>query len=394
MESFALQQLLPKAISYYASATDDEITKHANRRIFQSILLRPRVFRDVTSCSLSATILGSNVGIPVFVSPAASARLAHPDGEAGIARACARFGALQIISHNASMRPIDIVNSLITTSDGPKPDGAGVAREAIFAWQLYVLKDIATTERILAEIKEIPQIKFIVLTLDAPFPGKREADERFKARDMRLGGGGPAQTWGTEARLTWTKTLAWLARHTDLPIVLKGLQTWEDVYIAATHFSSPPPSSSRGTPTAAMARVGGVILSNHGGRALDTTTTPMHVLLDIHRFCPQILDRAAGFEILIDGGITRGTDVVKALALGARAVGVGRAALYGLACGGEDGVARVLDILEEETITAMKFLGATSLSDLKPHHVNTSPCLPLLQSTGTARLPAVVKPNL
>ncbi|KAF9889472.1 hypothetical protein FE257_007375 [Aspergillus nanangensis] len=257
MESLALQHLSPKALSYYASATDDELTKHANGAIFRSILLRPRIFIDCTHCTLSTTMLGNRVGLPIFISPAAMAKLAHPSGETGIAAACSKLNALQIISKNASISVPDIVAA------GPS---------AVFAWQLYVLKDRQATERTLAHIRTIPQIKFIVLTLDAPFPGKREADERFKAAEVA--GGGAPQAWGTESALTWRKTLEWLVTQTDLPIVLKGVQTHEDAY-AATLFPA----------------VKGVILSNHGGRALDTANTPMQVLLEIRRFCPQVLEQ-------------------------------------------------------------------------------------------------------
>ncbi|KAI1214439.1 FMN-dependent dehydrogenase-domain-containing protein [Annulohypoxylon truncatum] len=334
-EKYALQRLSPKAISYYVSATDDQITKAANSQIYRSILLRPRVFIDCTECSLQTSILGNAVGLPIFVSPAAMARLAHPSGEAGIARACSSFGALQIISKNASLSPSAIVKA------GP---------DAVFAWQLYVLKDLAATERTLAQIRRIPQIKFIVLTLDAPFPGKREADKRFKMGEVA--GGAAPQQWGTEAGLTWRKTLDWLCRHTSLPIVLKGVQTHEDAY-AATMFPA----------------VKGIILSNHGGRALDTAPTPVQVLLEIRKFCPKVLEK---LDVLVDGGIRRGTDVVKALALGAKGVGIGRAALYGLAVGGEEGVKRVLKILADETATAMRLLGVKTVLELGPRHVNTS----------------------
>ncbi|GFF59521.1 hypothetical protein IFM51744_09950 [Aspergillus udagawae] len=335
MEELALKRLSPKAIAYYASGTDDEITKVANGTIYKSILLRPRVFVDCTHCSLSTTLLGNQVGLPIFVSPAAMAKLAHPSGEAGIAAACSKFNALQIISKNASISPSDIVRA-----------GLG----AVFAWQLYVLKDINATERTLAQIKAIPQIKFIVLTLDAPFPGKREADERYKAAEVA--GGGPPQVWGTESTLTWRKTLKWLCQHTDRPIVLKGIQTHEDAY-AATMFPA----------------VKGIILSNHGGRALDTANTPLQVLLEIRKFCPQVLTE---LEVFVDGGIKRGTDVVKALALGAKGVGLGRAALYGLAVGGSEGVYRSLQILADEIATAMRLLGVSRVSDLGPQHVNVS----------------------
>ncbi|KAL7623754.1 hypothetical protein AAE478_005307 [Parahypoxylon ruwenzoriense] len=290
IESYAMQRLSPKAISYYVSATDDMLTKVANGQIYRSILLRPRIFVDCTECSLETSILGNKVGLPIYVSPAAVAKLAHPAGEAGIAEACSKFNALQIISKNASMSPPAIVSA------GPR---------AVFAWQLYVLKDISATERTLAQIRKIPQIKFIVLTLDAPFPGKREADERFKMAEVA--GGAPPQVWGTKSALTWRKTLEWLSKHTSLPIVLKGIQTHEDA-----------------------------------------------------------------IDVLVDGGIKRGTDVVKALALGAKGVGIGRAALYGLSVGGEKGVERVLKILADETMTAMRLLGVKNVSELSPQHINTS----------------------
>ncbi|KAI0130931.1 FMN-dependent dehydrogenase-domain-containing protein [Daldinia grandis] len=335
IESLAMKQLSPKAISYYVSATDDQLTKEANGQIYRSILLRPRVFIDCTECSLETSILGNRVGLPIYVAPAAMARLAHPSGEAGIAGACSKFNALQIISKNASMSPSAIVSA------GP---------DAVFAWQLYVLKDLAATERTLAQIRKIPQIKFIVLTLDAPFPGKREADERFKMAEAA--GGASPQAWGTESALTWRQTLEWLGRHTSLPIVLKGVQTHEDAY-AATLFPA----------------VKAIIVSNHGGRALDTAPPPIQVLLEIRKFCPQVFDC---IDVLVDGGVKRGTDVVKALALGAKGVGIGRAALYGLSVGGEEGVERVLKILADETQTAMRLLGVKDVSELSLRHINTS----------------------
>jgi len=306
MEQLALAKMSDKAISYYDSATDDGITKEANNSIYQSILLRPRIFVDCTQCFTATTLLGNALSTPIYVAPAAMAKLAHPAGEAGIAAACSKWKALQIISKNASMSPSEIVQA------GP---------DATFAWQLYVLKDLKATEKTMARIRKIPQIKFIALTLDAPFPGKRENDERSKMAEAKAGT--PPKPWGTESALTWTKTLSWLQTQTDLPIVLKGIQTYEDAYIATT-----------------FPCVKGIIISNHGGRALDTATTPVQVLLEIRKHCPQVFDK---LDVLVDGGIRRGTDVVKALALGAKGVGIGRAALYGLAVGGEAGVSRALE---------------------------------------------------
>ncbi|KAK2001634.1 FMN-dependent dehydrogenase [Colletotrichum falcatum] len=333
MEEYAMRKLSPKAISYYASGTDDEITKVENGAVFRAILLRPQVFVECCRCSPSTTILGNPVGIPVYVSPAAMAKLAHASGEVGIAAACSRFRGLQIISKNASMSPSAIVQA------GP---------HAVFAWQLYVLKDLEATERILAQIRTIHQIKFIVLALDAPFPGKREADERFKMAEVA--GGAAPQVWGTESGLTWQETLEWLTKQTSLPIVLKGIQTHKDAY-AATLFPS----------------VKGIIVSNHGGCASDTTMTPVQVLLEIRKHCPQVFGR---IDVLVDGDVRRGTDVVKALALGAKGVGIGRAALYSLAVGGQAGVERALQILADETVTAMRLLGVERVDQLGPRQIN------------------------
>ncbi|KAE8145303.1 FMN-dependent dehydrogenase-domain-containing protein [Aspergillus avenaceus] len=338
IEQVAKSKLSSKGWAYYSSATDDNITKMNNHLIYQSILLRPRVFIDCRECNLSTEFLGLKIGLPIYISPAAMARLAHPVGEAGIAAACRRFQAMQIISHNASMTPQQIV--------------ANSQPGQVFGWQLYCLKDVQQSERRIAEINSIDSVKFICLTLDAPFPGKREIEERQKMEEMRAAGvHGAPQVWGTDASLTWEKTLQWLRRHTSLPVILKGIQTYEDAALAAKY-----------------PQVRGIVLSNHGGRALDTVSTPVHVLLEMRWYCPEVFDK---LDIIVDGGIMRGTDVVKALALGAKAVGIGRAALYGLAAGGQEGVERTLQILADETATAMRLLGVRRVDQLSLQHINT-----------------------
>lgn len=281
------------------------------------------------------------------------ARLAHPDGEWGIAQACKNFGAMQMISNNASLTPEQIVKD------------AGL--DQVFGWQLYVQTERRKSEDILARINKLDAIKFVCLTLDAPVPGKREDDERgqFIVEDTSSqikdaggaelkGGGGIGQSlfFGTDPTLTWTKTLPWLAKHTTKPIILKGLQTHEDAYIAASY----------------APQVKGIILSNHGGRAADTAPPSVHTLLEIRKYCPEVFSK---IDVVVDGGIKRGTDVVKALALGAKAVGIGRAALFGLGVGGIEGVERVFKILTDETATAMRLLGVESVADLGPEHLNT-----------------------
>ncbi|OJJ44154.1 hypothetical protein ASPZODRAFT_135638 [Penicilliopsis zonata CBS 506.65] len=359
IEEVATKQVSRKAWAYYYSAADDKQSKRFNTEVYRSILLRPRVFVDCTKCDLTTTLLGHQLGMPIYVSPAAMARLGNPAGEAGIAEACRSFGAMQLISNSASMTPEQIV--------------ADAAPDQIFGWQIYVQSDRAKSVAMLARINKLPAIKFVVLTLDAPVPGKREDDERAGqvgppppprgslkttdelkdgTPDVSKGGGVGLQLFaGTDPSLTWHETLPWLAQHTNLPIILKGLQTHEDAYLASLHGP----------------QVKGIILSNHGGRALDTAPPAIHTLLEIRKYCPQVFDK---LEVWVDGGVRRGTDVVKALALGARAVGIGRPALWGLAAGGVEGVKRTLQILSDETKTCMRLLGVERVDQLGPQYVN------------------------
>ena len=366
IEALATRKISRKAWAYYFSAGDDLFSKSYNNAVYRKILLRPRVFIDCERCDTSTTFLGHKVGMPVFVSPAAMARLGHPDGEHGIARAAAKYGVMQIISNNASQRPEEIV--------------AGAAPDQIFGWQLYVQVERQKSEKMLQRIHALPNIKFVCLTLDAPVPGKREDDERegknvgaklpvasatkakaddpsadYDAEGLGTASGpvGLAMFAGTAADLTWQTTLPWLAKHTKLPIVLKGIQTHEDAYIASLY----------------APQIKAIILSNHGGRALDTAPPALHTLMEIRKYCPEVLDR---IEVWVDGGIKRGTDIVKALALGARGVGVGRAALFGLGAGGIAGVDRVFGIYKAETETAMRLLGVEKVEQLGMQHVSFS----------------------
>lgn len=335
----AQQLVSAKCRAYYASASDDLFSKNYNNTVYRSILLRPRVFVDCVPCDTSTSLFGSTdltVKTPVFVCPAAMARLAHPDGEAGIAKAAGYFGACQIVSNNASQTPEQIVKE---ATEGQ-----------IFGWQLYVQNDRRKSEAMLARIQKLRKwYKFIVLTLDAPVPGKREEDERqgleaagppaeshvdYPAigggqQEAKAGGVGQALFAGTAADLTWKTTLPWLRKLVpDLPVVLKGLQTHEDVYLAAQYARENP------------GQLKAVLLSNHGGRALDTAPPAIHTLLEVRKYCPEALN---DIDVWVDGGIRRGTDVVKALCLGAKAVGIGRAPLWGLGAGGWRGVYRTFD---------------------------------------------------
>ena len=243
IESAAKKNLSNAAWAYYFSAADDKLTKSLNNEAYRSILMRPRVMIDVRNCDTSTSFLGQPVKVPFFVSPAALACLAHESGEQGIAQACARAGVMQIISNNASMNPEQIVKD--------SPEGQ------IFGFQLYGQIDKKKSEDMLHRVNRLShRIKFICLTVDAPVPGKREDDERVKHAESDVarmsdfqekkeqhaqpapslrGGIGATLFAGTDPSLTWKETLPWLAKCTDLPIVLKGIQTHEDAYLASLH---------------------------------------------------------------------------------------------------------------------------------------------------------------
>ncbi|EGX45421.1 hypothetical protein AOL_s00169g27 [Orbilia oligospora ATCC 24927] len=358
-EAEAKKKLSEKAWAYYYSGADDLLSKELNNTVYSQILFRPRVFIDVTECDLSTTIMGIKAASPLYVAPAAMARLGHPDGERGIAIACGKKGIIQVVSNNASMSVEDVVDSPVTP-------------EQSWGFQLYVQDKREKSIDILRRIEATGKYKFVVLTLDAPVPGKREHDERAKnSGNLTLtsgvgtgtaaaggGGLGKALFAGTAADLTWKSTLPWLRNATKLPIILKGLQTWEDAKLA----SEEP-------------NVAGIVLSNHGGRGLDTAPPSVHTLLEMRRYCPEVFDK---IEVWVDGGIKRGTDVVKALCLGAKAVGIGRGALFGLSVGGIEGVERVIDILHEEMATCIRLLGAGCIGDLGMQYINTRALDPLI----------------
>ncbi|KAL2812562.1 FMN-dependent dehydrogenase [Aspergillus cavernicola] len=357
IESLATKRLSKKAWAFNYAGSGDLISKNLNASVYNSILLRPRIFINVRECDLSTTILGAKVGLPIFVSPMAMACRFHEDGEKGITTACRDFGVMHFISNNASMTPEEIV------------EGAGPGQA--FGYQLYVQQDRRESEAVLERINKLDAITCIVLTVDEPVPGKHgidtdgeklyrdlnpdaDADVGEKDNGSADGTGGPGirSVSGPASDLTWEETLDWLSNHTTLPIILKGVQTHEDARIASLY-----------TP-----QVRGIILSNHGGRVLDTAPPAIHTLLEIRKHCPEILEK---MDVMVDGGIRRGTDVVKALCLGAKAVGIGRPVLSGLGASGVAGVQRTLEILANEIKSTMQLLGVQSVSELGPQHVNT-----------------------
>ncbi|KAF4120158.1 L-lactate dehydrogenase (cytochrome) [Geosmithia morbida] len=346
-EQAASHTLAPKTWAFISSAATDLHTKARNRRDYASIGLRPRALRDVSTVDLSTTMLGHVVRVPIFCSPVAMAGLVHEEGEKDIARACGDSGVAQCVSTSASF-PIEDVRSAV----GSMP----------LFFQLYVDRDRERSRRLLRRARDAGA-SAIFLTVDAPVPGKREADERIRAGNgLSSGmsgatagndakGGALGRTMGAwiDASVSWAD-LAWLRSCAPgLRIVLKGVQTCEDAVMAA------------------QAGVDAIVVSNHGGRSLDTAASSIMALLEMRVNCPHVFD---AMDVLVDGGVTRGTDIFKALCLGAKAVGIGRGSLYALNYGRE-GVAKYIEILRDELETTMKMCGATSIQQLHPGYLNT-----------------------
>ncbi|XRM47504.1 hypothetical protein ABZX51_010474 [Aspergillus tubingensis] len=342
-EKVAQQHLPPHAWAYYYSGADDEISKREGQEAYQKLSFRPRILRSIRSVDTTTSILGQSVSLPVYMSPCGIAKFAHPDGECAMAVAAGEEGLAQVLANGSSMS-IDAVRA------------AGIHPNQPLFQQVYINKDIKKSEETVRRAVKAGA-SGIWITVDSPVVGKREMDERLnlevQARDSSAKGQGVAKTMASSISpyIDW-EILKWIRGLTDLPVVIKGIQCVEDAVLAYQH------------------GVRGIVLSNHGGRSQDTAQPPLVTLLEIRRYAPQLIE--SNMQIFIDGGIRRGTDVLKALALGATAVGLGRPFLFSLAAGyGADGNRRAIQILRQEIEMNMVFLGVTKLSELGPHLVNS-----------------------
>lgn len=338
LESEARRRLDPAIYDYFAGGADDEVTLRANESTFARIGLVPRVLCGSGDPDLSITVLGCRVSMPVLIAPTAFHRLAHPDGECATARAAAAAGTIMIVSM-ASTVPIEEVASEACAASF----AAGAEMNLWF--QLYLQPDLQFTEAIVRRA-EAAGCTALVVTVDSPAFGRRERDLRNGFKDLppgmccenlREACGVREIVFSPE--FSWTH-IAWLRKITSLKIVLKGIMHPADAVLAVRHGAD------------------GVIVSNHGGRQLDTVPATIDLL-------PAIADAIDGrIAVLMDGGIRRGTDVVKALALGANAVAIGRPVLWGLAVGGEAGVKQVFEMLRSEVNCAVALCGCSSLCEL------------------------------
>ncbi|HSS65388.1 MAG TPA: alpha-hydroxy acid oxidase [Gammaproteobacteria bacterium] len=332
----AKENLAEGTWDYLIGGAETETTFKRNRAAFDSIAFRPRVLRDVDDLDTSATLLGQKLRIPVVLAPIGSLQDFHPEGGAAVARAADRFGTISILSSVSHPG----LETTAAACNGPK------------IFQLYVRGDEAWVEDHIHRATDAGYVAFC-FTVDLDYYVKRERDisKRYVTTGRRLAG----RNEEYQRRFSW-KDIARIRERFEIPLILKGIATAEDARLAVEH------------------GIEVVYVSNHGGRELDHGRGALDVL-------PEVVDAVSGrAEIVMDGGIMRGSDVVKAMALGADAVGIAR--LYGFALGaaGEPGVTRALEILENEIRSTLGLLGVTGWSELDQSYLH--PGAPLVRDPG------------
>jgi isopentenyl diphosphate isomerase/L-lactate dehydrogenase-like FMN-dependent dehydrogenase len=343
-ERLAAERIEAGALGYFAGGAGDERSLRRNVEAYADWELLPRVLADVSAVDPAVELFGSRLSMPLAQAPVAFQRLVHERGEEAMARAAASTGTAMCLSTIATATPASV---------------ATAAPEATKWFQLYVFRDRAVTEALLAEAVE-SGFEAIFLTVDAPFAGRRERDLRLGFQvdvdapsvTAAIGSGRPVsvrEVFGlVDASLDWDDFAA-LVEGCELPVILKGLMHPGDAELAIE------------------AGAAGVVVSNHGGRQLDGVPATIDAL-------PAVADAVGGrVPLLVDGGIRRGTDVLVALALGADAALVGRPALWGLAVNGEEGASHVLEIFKAEIQLGLALLGCRTPGDVTREHVRHAP---------------------
>lgn len=328
------RELMPEAVyNFVAGGAADEITIRWNRERFMDLKLKQRVLKDLSGLDPSVTLFGQKMPMPILLAPTAGHRYTHPEGEIATARGAGAVGATMVLSSGTHTSIEDVM---------------AVARAPVW-YQLYVMKDRAITAA-LVERAQLAGATALCVTVDSPLDGARYRQQRVKLEippgvtyPHLAGVREPTsiQTLDTviPANLTW-KDIEWLRSMTRVPLLLKGIMSGADALDGIA------------------AGADGIIVSNHGGRCLDTLPATIEVL-------PEIIGAVNGrVPVMVDGGIRRGTDVVKALALGAAAVHIGRPYVYGLAVGGAAGVEHVLKLLRQELLIAMALLGCPNIPSI------------------------------
>ncbi|KAH0934218.1 hypothetical protein HID58_011335 [Brassica napus] len=347
-EAIAKEKLPKMVYDYYASGAEDQWTLQENRNAFARILFRPRILIDVSKIDMTTTVLGFKISMPIMVAPTAMQKMAHPEGEYATARAASAAGTIMTLSSWATSSVEEVA------STGP----------GIRFFQLYVYKNRNVVEQLVRRA-ERAGFKAIALTVDTPRLGRRESDikNRFTLppnltlknfEGLDLGKMDEANDSGLasyvagqiDRTLSW-KDVQWLQTITKMPILVKGVLTGEDARIAV------------------QAGAAGIIVSNHGARQLDYVPATISALEEV------VKATQGRIPVFLDGGVRRGTDVFKALALGASGIFIGRPVVFSLAAEGEDGVRKVLQMLRDEFELTMALSGCRTLSEITRNHITT-----------------------
>jgi isopentenyl diphosphate isomerase/L-lactate dehydrogenase-like FMN-dependent dehydrogenase len=327
-EQLARERLPENAWEYLRGGAGDETTLRANRAAFERWELRPRVLVDVAGVSTATNVLGHEIALPVVVAPLALQKLFDAEGEAATARAARDAGTIMCLSTSATMLPRAVAEAA--------PGGR-------LWFQVYVFRDRGTTSALIEEASDAGY-SALVLTVDTPLLGRREGTLRIGFTgvpdELEVAG----DIFGNlDASVSW-RDLEWIAGY-GLPVVLKGVLTADDARLGVEHGAA------------------AIVVSNHGGRQLDGVPATIDAL-------PEVVEAVDGrCEVLLDSGVRRGVDVLRALALGARAVLCGRAVMYGLGAAGEDGARHALELLREEVALGLQLLGCASPADVTRTHV-------------------------
>jgi L-lactate dehydrogenase (cytochrome) len=348
-ETIAKKKVTKEGWAYLLSGADDEICFRENHAAFHRVMLKPKVLVDVDKIDYSSTILGTKVSIPLYVTSCALGRLYHEDGECCLARGAALADIPQLCPTLASCTMDEM--------------HAARAPGQTQWWQLYVNKDRELTKTVVQKAENLG-FKALFITVDAPQLGRRERDMRNKAKmsanvQTKQKEKIPTSQGTTRAissfidpSLAW-KDMPWFKSITKMPIILKGIQTGEDAVRAYE------------------TGMDGCVVSNHGGRQLDYTRSGIEMLVEIMDALRSIGADFDKFTVLVDGGFRRGSDLFKALALGAKGVGLGRPTLVGMAAYGEEGVEKVVQIFKDEMEMHMRLMGTPTIADMTPDMVIT-----------------------
>ncbi|KAI1421197.1 FMN-dependent dehydrogenase-domain-containing protein [Xylaria sp. FL1777] len=363
-EAAAKAAMPAKTWSYISSSAHDGSALRANLASWQAVRFRPRIFHDVATVDPQTRILGSASAFPFYVSAMGQLGRGHPAAEVGVVRALARRGVHGLLSTETTSKLEDIAAAFLDEKKKVAATATADRPEAQLHFQLYIPVDRAIAVERIRRARATGAFRGIFVTVDTVVLGKRTSDRRLQAAEAleaspelaahaERAGFGLLSHVGTgqlNSSLTWAD-VEWIKREWGGPVVLKGVQTAEDAARAAE------------------LGVDGVVLSNHGGRQMHDATDALTTLLEIRTYYPGLVDK---IEVFVDGGCRDGADVLKAVALGARAVGVGRPFFYALAAYGEKGVERCLDIFVDELITGMRLVGVKNLDETTPDRVNAS----------------------